>query len=414
MSNRWTYIIVGFAINVCLGTVYSWSVFRPPLHKPPFSLSPAESILPFSVFLFFFGVMFSLSGLAVARYGPKRTALIGAALVGAGYIFSSLISFSHVLSMPILLLGFGVMAGTGCAFAYNPPIATSGRWFPDKRGLALGLTVMGFGLSSLFTAPLVATLVNAIGITQTFVIVGLVFLIILLVSGSILKFPAEDWKAPSKVEKKTSVSELDFSTREMLRTTTFYILWVVYLIGAGAGLAIIGYAKQIALDVTHLPDSAATLIVSLLAVSNAIGRPAFGKILDSIGPKKTLIVNVMLQLLSLLVLMPMSSNLPFLLLGIILLGSTFGAYLAIMPALISYFYGTKNLGPNYGLCFSAYGMGGIILPLIVSQLLGQGPVYTIEDYTRTFYTMDALVAFGLALSIFMRPVMRKLNSGDTT
>ncbi|MBO3802752.1 MAG: OFA family MFS transporter [Candidatus Brockarchaeota archaeon] len=409
MRNRWVYVIVGFVMNVCLGTVYSWSVFRPPLHKPPFGLSPAESILPFSLFLLFFGVMFSLSGLAVSKYGPRRTALIGAILVGLGYLFSSLISVSQGLCLPILLLGFGAMAGTGCAFAYNPPIATSGRWFPDKRGLALGLTVMGFGLSSLFTAPLVATLVGNLGISQTFVAVGLVFLATLFLLGSTLKFPASDWKAPAKVEVAAK-AELDFGTREMLGTSTFYVSWLVYLIGAGSGLAIIGYAKQIALDVTRLPDSTATLVVSLLAVSNAVGRPAFGKIVDAAGPKKALALNALLQLVSLLVFMPMSSNPAFLLIGIILLGATFGAYLAVMPALISYFYGTKNLGPNYGICFSAYGMGGIIMPVVVSSLLGPGPTYAPEDYARAFYAMGAMVALSFALSALMRPVLKKAQA----
>jgi len=405
MKSRWTYIVVGFIINVCLGTVYAWSVFRPPLQRAPFGMSPAESILPFSLFLLFFGIMFSLSGVAVSKYGPRKPALMGAVLVGLGYITSSLISASVGSSLTILLVGFGMMAGTGCAFAYNPPIATSGRWFPDKRGLALGLTVMGFGLSSLFTAPLVSTLVGYIGISQTLIAVGVVFLVLLTASGTALKFPPEDWIAPTKVVQKAS--EIDFNLGQMLRTPTFYLTWVVYLIGAGAGLSIIGYAKQMAMDVTHFPDSVATLTVSLLAVSNAIGRPAFGKVVDSVGPKRALSLTVLLQLISLVALMPMSSNPVLLLLGIVLLGSTFGSYLAVMPALISYFYGTRNLGPNYGLCFSAYGFGGIAMPLVVSQLIGNGPIYTIDDYSKAFYAMGAMVALCLLLTFAIRPVARK-------
>jgi len=405
MKSRWTYIVVGFIINVCLGTVYAWSVFRLPLQRAPFGLSPAESILPFSVFLLFFGIMFSLSGVAVSRFGPRKPALIGAVLVGLGYIASSLVSALVGSSLAILLVGFGMMAGTGCAFAYNPPIATSGRWFPDKRGLALGLTVMGFGLSSLFTAPLVSTLVGYIGISQTLIAVGVVFLVLLIASGAALKFPPEDWVAPTKVVQKAS--EIDFNIGQMLRTPTFYLTWAVYLIGAGAGLAIIGYAKQIAMDVTHFPDSVATLTVSLLAVSNAIGRPAFGKVVDSVGPKRALLLTVLLQLISLVALMPMSSNPVLLLLGIVLLGSTFGSYLAVMPTLISYFYGTRNLGPNYGLCFSAYGFGGIAMPLVVSHLIGNGPTYTIDDYSKAFYAMGAMVALCLLLTFAIRPVARK-------
>ncbi|MEM2842045.1 MAG: OFA family MFS transporter [Thermoproteota archaeon] len=346
-------MLAGFVINVCLGTVYSWSVFRPPLHKEPFNMSQTESILPFSVFLLCFGLMFSVSGLTVMKYGPKRPALIGAALVGLGYLVSSLISIFPSTPVPILLLGFGIMSGTGCAFAYNPPIAVSGRWFPDKRGLALGLTVMGFGLSSLFTAPLVATLVNVSGLFSTFIVLGVTFLVILAIAGSMLKFPSEGWEVPTKVKQTAIISEVDFSTREMLGTSAFFITWVIYLVGAGAGLSTIGYAKQIATDVSHMSDDIATFIVSLLSLSNAFGRPLFGKLVDMIGSKKTLVLTLIIQLMSLFILMPRASNPTHMLMGTILIGMTFGAYLAVMPALISYFYGTKYLSQNYGLCFSA-------------------------------------------------------------
>jgi len=396
-------LLVGFVINVCLGTVYSWSVFRPPLHKEPFNMSQTESILPFSVFLLCFGLMFSVSGLTVMKYGPKRPALIGAALVGLGYLVSSLILIFPSASIPILLLGFGIMAGTGCAFAYNPPIAVSGRWFPDKRGLALGLTVMGFGLSSLFTAPLVAALVNVFGLFNTFVVLGVTFLVLLTVAGSMLKFPPEGWEIPTGAKQAAIIPEVDFNTREMLRTSAFFLAWVIYLVGAGAGLSTIGYAKQIATDVSHMPDDIATLIVSLLSVSNAFGRPLFGKLVDMIGSKKTLLLTLVIQLISLFILMPNASNPILMLLGTVFIGMTFGAYLAVMPALISYFYGTKYLSQNYGLCFSAYGVGGVIMPMVFSNLVGKGPVYTVEDYSRAFYGMGVLVALSLILSLLIKP-----------
>jgi OFA family oxalate/formate antiporter-like MFS transporter len=401
LLGRWSYVGIGFVMNLCLGTVYAWSVFRPALQAAPYSLTSAESMLPFSVFLLCFGITFSVSGIAVSRYGPRRPALIGALLVGAGYSVSSLISSMPGSALVILILGFGAMAGTGCAFAYNPPISVSGRWFPDKRGLALGLTVMGFGLSSLFTAPLVASLIKTVGISQTFIFSGAAFLAVLLALGSTLRFPSEEWRAPAGAKKPTATSQSELTTRMMIRTPTFYITWAIYLIGAGVGLSVIGYTKQIALQVTGLPDVTATLMVSVLAVANALGRPAFGRVIDSIGPKKTLMMTIGLQLVSLAVLMPLASNFAFLLVGIVLLGATFGSYLAVVPSAISYMYGTKNLGPNYGVTFSAYGFGGVLMPMIVSQLLGKGPTYTVASYSLVFYTMSALVGVAFVLSLFI-------------
>jgi MFS family permease len=153
VPNRWIFVVAGCIINICLGTVYAWSVFRPPLHKPPFNLSPAESVLPFSVFLLLFGITFAFAGRMVGKVGPRKPALIGAVLVGVGYILSYTIAFAPQAALWITVVTFGLIAGTGCGYAYNPPIATVGRWFPDKRGLATGLTVLGFGLSALITAP---------------------------------------------------------------------------------------------------------------------------------------------------------------------------------------------------------------------------------------------------------------------
>ena len=153
--------------------------------------------------------------------------------------------------------------------------------------------------------------------------------------------------------------------------------------------------------VTGLPDVTATLMVSVLAVANALGRPAFGRVIDSIGPKRTLMLTIGLQLVALAVLMPLASNFAFLLVGIAILGATFGSYLAVVPSAISDMYGTKNLGPNYGVAFSAYGFGGVLMPMVVTQLLGRGPAYTIANYSFVFYAMSALVGVAFLLSLLI-------------
>jgi OFA family oxalate/formate antiporter-like MFS transporter len=408
--NRWVFVIAGLVINLCLGTVYAWSVFRPPLHQPPYNLTAAESVAPFSVFLLMFGVTFAFSGRMIGKVGPRRPALIGAVLLGVGYLLSSIIAWAPRLTLWITTVTFGFIAGTGCGYAYNPPIAVSGRWFPDKRGLALGLTVMGFGLSALITAPTISTMISKIGLPNTFLVLGAVFLITLMALGYLLRFPPSDWQPPTtpavdeaKPRRRRDV-ELDFTTWEMVRTSTFYLSWFTFLIGAGAGLMVIGYAKLIATDITGLKDSLewlAVLAVSVLAVSNAIGRPLFGALCDRIGPRKTLLLMEGIQLACLLVLFPRSQSIPTLYLSVALFGATFGAYLAVMPTLASYFFGAKNLGPNYGLYLSAYGVGGVVCPMLMAFIVGSNPTYA--TYVKGFYATAALVFIALILTVLMKP-----------
>ena len=407
-TNRWMLIIAGFVINLCLGTVYAWSVFRPPLHQPPYGLAVAESVLPFSIFLLLFGITFAFSGKMIGDVGPRRPALIGAVLLGAGYLLCYVIAIVPGSTLLITIVGFGLIAGTGCGFAYNPPIAVVGRWFPDRRGLALGLTVMGFGLSALITAPAVVAMISMIGLPNTFLILGVVFLILLALLGSLLRFPPAEWTAPSAKastsRKSWTAAVKDFTTREMVRTRTFYLAWLIYLVGAGAGLMVIGYAKLLATDITGLKGSLewlGTLSVSILAISNAVGRPFFGSVCDRIGPRKTLLVMQGGQLLCLVALFPYTQSVPVFYLAIVLFGATFGAYLSVMPALASYFFGTKNLGPNYGLYLSAYGVGGVVLPMLMATILGSKPTYA--SYVQGFYATAGLVVIAIVLAFIMKP-----------
>ncbi|MEM2961097.1 MAG: OFA family MFS transporter [Candidatus Bathyarchaeia archaeon] len=411
VPNRWIFVIAGFIINLCLGTIYAWSVFRPPLHKAPYNLTPFESTIPFSVFLLVFGVTFAFSGRMVGKVGPKKPALIGAVCLGIGYLLSYSIAMAPTAALYITIVTFGLIAGTGCGYAYNPPIATVGRWFPDKRGLALGLTVMGFGLSALITAPAVVYLRDTYGIANTFLILGVVFLILMFLLGSLLKFPPAEWKAPpvppSTAKKAWVAASVDFETRQMIKTNTFYVTWLIFLVGAGAGLMVIGNAAQIAADVTGLKGELAwmaTLAVQILAIANACGRPIMGKVCDMIGPRNTLFIMLILQLICLVALFPYATSAAVLYLAIVIFAAMFGAYLAVMPTLVSYFFGAKNVGPNYGLYLSAYGVGGVVLPMVMASVLGPKPTY--QNYVTGFYVTAGFIIVGLILAFIMRPPPR--------
>jgi len=182
------------------------------------------------------------------------------------------------------------------------------------------------------------------------------------------------------------------------------LAWIIFLVGAGAGLMVIGYAKIIATDITGLKGSLewmAVLAVSVIAVANAVGRPFFGSLCDRIGPKKTLLIMQVIQLLCLVILFPNSQSVPMLYLTVILFAATFGAYLAVMPTLASYYFGAKNVGPNYGLFLSAYGVGGVVCPMLMAAILGSKPSYA--NYVLGFYATAALVVVAIVLSLIMKP-----------
>ncbi len=404
VPNRWIFVIAGFIINLCLGTIYAWSVFRPGLQAAPYSLTSADSLLPFSIFLLVFGISFAFAGRMVGKVGPKQPILIGGVLLGVGYVLSYSIVMAPASALMICIVTFGLIAGCGCGYAYNPPIAVTNRWFPDKRGLATGLNVMGFGLSSLITAPLVTSLIASQGMANTFLILGVVFLVLIIALGSLMKFPPAEWKAPpvpaATAKKAWVAASVDFDTSQMTKTTTFFIVWIIFMIGAGAGLMVIGYARQIAEVIGGLVGPAAVLAVQVMGIGNAIGRPIMGTVCDKIGPKNTLYILFAVQLICLVALFPYSTG-ALVYITIPLFAFMFGAYLAVVPTVVSYFFGAKNVGPNYGLYLSAYGVGGVVMPMLMAYVVGPKP--TAATYVQGFYVTAVFCVIGLILTFIMKP-----------
>jgi len=401
-SKRWSYVVLGFIINLCLGTVYSWSAFRPFLHKEPYRLSPAESIMPFSLFLLVFGLTMPFSGLWIRKTGVRKPAIIGGFLTGLGYISCSLVGFSSLNPAFTLSVLYGVVAGLGVGIAYNVPITVSSTWIPDNRGLAVGLTVMGFGLSALITAPIATILLETLGLSGAFLALGAAFLSILTVLGSFMKYPSQELSKASKAVSQTSIPSL--TLREALKTPSFYSAWLIYFIGAGVGLMIIGSLKPIGLTLTRLEDAAATFVVSLLAVANASGRPLMGKIADILTPKKTIILMFLLDILTLTLILPLADNLYVLIAATVIVGVVFGGFLAVMPLITANFYGPLHLSSNYGALFTAYGFGGLTIPVLASILTEPKP--TPEGYMKVFQTAAILTAIGLLAALLLKPPKR--------
>jgi len=356
---RASYLAIGFVMNLILGAAYAWSVFTKPL-KLEFGASDFTAMLPFALALAMFSVGMIFAGRLIDRHGPRKVAIVGGLLVGAGYMLSSLMSLTP---WPILTLTltYGVVVGLGLGFAYNPPIPTAVRWFPDRKGLASGVVVMGFGLSALFTAPLADYLIASGGVSAAFLVLGGVFLVVLTALGSLLAFPGADWKAPEPkaASKRVWTPLAEVETRAVLRTRAFWSAWLLYVLGTAGGFMVIGKAKPIAEEIGLATGALAVAAVQILAVFNSVGRPLFGRLADIQGPRNALFVMYTVLLGSMLILGLATHFVP-LYAGIGLTGMVFGGFLAVMPALATFFFGTKHLGTNYGFLSTGYGTGALV------------------------------------------------------
>lgn len=394
-KGRWLLIVYGLIINLCLGAIYSWSVFQKPLQNYFKDLgttpSDAQMLLAFSIFLACFAIAMPLTGKYIEKYGPRKITMVGGLLTGFGWLFAS---FSTRIE--IMYIAYGVIGGTGVGIAYGCPIAVSTRWFPDKKGLAVGLTLIGFGFSTVLTANLANWLIGAYGIMTTFKILGLMFISIIILLALPLKFPPPSWKPKNwqQSAKSEETRKTEYSREEMLRTSTFYGLWFSFFIGCLAGLMAIGISKQVSSEVS-VPGSISAMLVSFFAIFNGLGRPAFGKLTDLFNPQRTAMLSFTLIALSalLLTLMP---TIEIYLLSFAILWCCLGGWLAIAPAATAAFFGTKDYPRCYGVVFIAYGAGAIAGPLLAGYIKD-----TTGSYLNVFPYVCILALIGLAVAFFL-------------
>jgi MFS family permease len=384
-KGRWVFVAIGLSINICLGAIYAFSIFRKPL-EALWGITSSQSGYPFMVFLAVFAMTMPLAGSLMAQWGPKRTALLGGLLVGSGWIAAS---FSPDIATLALL--YGVIGGIGVGIVYGCPIAVVAKWFPQQSGLAIGLTVMGFGISALAIAPLMKAMLDNpdIGVLHTFLYLGIAFLVVITLLARLLRFPPNGWmSAESTTTSAATTTTADLGRREMLKTPNFYALWATYTIGCLAGLMAIGIASPVGTEVANLDAATAALAVSLFAVCNGLGRPLFGTITDKLGPKHTAMLSFAMILgASLLASFLEQGDTLLYLFTFCMLWLCLGGWLAIAPTATGIFFGKKHYAQNYGFVFTAYGAGAILGTLISGN---------IKDITGSYLDAFPIVA-GLAL-----------------
>lgn len=412
-GGRWMMVIVGMIIQLCLGAIYAYGVLRTPLldHFKALGQTPTamDMTWPFIVFLAVFALTMPLAGPYIQKMGPKKVCMAGGVLCGLGWLAASFAS-SPTMLIPL----YGVIGGLGVGIAYGAPITTSAQWFPDKRGLAVGLTVLGFGFSSAIITYTSKFMLGSgweiMGILKAF---GIAFIIITVVLAQFLKFPQAGWK-PAGWAPPTpaagAAQKVDFMRNEMSKTTTFYGLWLCYTIGALAGLTAIGIAGPVGKEVfanagmgaAEATDLTFTLILPF-ALANGVGRPIFGTLTDKLNPMKTALVTYILILVACLLMYSSYSSVTAYVICFVLLWGCLGGWLAIAPTATASYFGMKDNAKNYGLVFTAYGAGAIIGGIVSAQakdLLGA--------YQPFFLIVAALAVLGMVVAfMLMKPPVRK-------
>ena len=380
--NRWLVVVGALLIQISLGAIYIYSVFKPGLKANFPSWSNTDLALPSQLVIFFFAMSTIFAGKIQDKIGPRLVASIGGVLVGIGLTIAS---FAQDLTM--FTLGFAVIGGIGIGTAYVCPIATCVKWFPDKRGLITGLAVAGFGAGALVFTPVAKSFIASSGIMSTFFYLGIIFFIAVVIGAQLMINPPAGYKPagwnPPAVAAGAA-GKGDFTIGQMLSTPQFWILWLTYFAGSTAGLMIIMNVTNIwqsfamidlvkvtatvPKDVYADVASKGALAVMIVAILNAAGRIGWGKISDSLGRKTTLLVMFIFSGIIMLIL-NMLSSFPLFIFGVCCIGFCFGGFLALYPALTADYFGTKNVGANYGCMFMAYGMGGLFGPWLAPKLM---------------------------------------------
>lgn len=414
LPNRWTLASAAVLMQVCLGIIYAWSVFRGPLEKA-YGWDKTISIAPYRWSTLFFTLAMVAAGFWQDKKGPRLVGTVGGLLLGTGCLLASFFG-----STPMgLVLSYGVVAGLGVGFAYVTPIATCVKWFPDRRGMVVGLAVMGFGVGSLIFAPLLDALLGSDPaqyvntIPRTFQILSALFFVLVTGAAQLYQVPPPGWKPEGwNPPVATTGQRADFSAAQMLGTWQFWVVWIVFYLGSGIGLTAIGEAAQIFREVgsTGMIMSAAAAL-GVMSLFNGVGRLTWGSLSDRLGRTRTILGMCAIYAVVCALLLPTAASFWPVLAGVCCIGFCYGGYLAIMPSLTADYWGAKNIGANYGLLFSAWGAAGFTVPGYFASIIqaAKQSGQLAAGYATVFNTLAVMAVACAVASLACRKPVRRLQ-----
>jgi OFA family oxalate/formate antiporter-like MFS transporter len=405
-SKRWLIAIAAIVMQLCLGTVYAWSVFKKPL-MASHGWGETETQVTFMICIGMIGIAAAFGGTLVDKKGPKFVATIGGILFGIGTLLAGLAD--QIGNIWLLYLGFGFIAGLGNGFGYITPIATLIRWFPDKRGLVTGLAVMGFGAGAFFMGKIAPPMVISLGVAKTFYIWGVIFLILCTASAQLFKNPPKGWLPAGFTPKASAVSAADsYTFGEAIKTPQWWMLWSMLFLNVTAGIGLISQLSPLAQDVIKKSDpmiTAAALalaggsILAYASIFNGLGRLFWAWTSDAIGRKNVFITMFVSQAILYFILPQISSQLIFTIFACYLL-ACYGGGFATMPAFAADSFGPGYIGKVYGIMLTAWGAAGIVGPLVFAEIK-----------SIAVYVAGGLLAVGFLIALsYKRPAPKSAKA----
>lgn len=400
MRNRWLIALAAVGIHICIGSVYAWSVLvRPIMETMGFSLK--ETTWTFSLAILFLGLSAGLLGSWVENYGPKKSGLFAAAFWGAGMFGTALALYLH--SLLLLYLFYGVIGGIGLGIGYITPVSTLVKYFPQHRGFATGLAIMGFGFASLIAGPLMQRLTASYGLVENFLILGTVYILVMGLSALYLKPPtAED----THTKQQSSYIQRGYTENEALRTWQFSALWFIFFVNITCGIGLLAVASPMAQEVIGMRPAAAASLVGIIGLFNGAGRIVWSTVSDYIGRGYTYALFFLLEALAFWKLAATTEAVLFETL-VLLIITCYGGGFSCMPAYLSDIFGTKKLSAIHGRILTAWGLAGVAGPFLVSWLRE-----STSGYTLTLYFFAGCFVFNLLVALLLKyyGIQREVSS----
>jgi OFA family oxalate/formate antiporter-like MFS transporter len=403
-NNRWIIAFAGVCMQIALGAVYAWSVFRTPL-ATQFGWTIAEVTLTFTISIFVLGVAAFFGGLWLNRKGPRVVAITGGVLYGLGVFLAS---FS-ANKLWWLYLSYGLIGGLGLGFAYIVPVAVLVKWFPDRRGLIAGIAVGGFGAGALITAPVATYLIRSVGVLDTFAYLGGAYLIVTVVTAFFMQNPPEGWRPAGWTPPASQVSQRaggDYTLSSALRTWQWYGLWLLLFLNTFAGISVISQEAPIFQELVGVTAVVAASMVGIASIGNAFGRVFWAWVSDSITRRATFLVMLLLQVLLFWLLAGATTVVWMTVLAFVVL-MCYGGGFGTMPAFAADYFGPKNVGPIYGLMLTAWGTASAVGPLLIAYLR-----QSTGAYYRPLHVIAVVMLISALLPLLMTPPRRSRGERD--
>ena len=365
LPNRWLLAGGGVLMQLALGAVYAWSVFRNPLMKT-FGWSISDVTTTFSIAILVLGFAAFLGGLWMRRVGPRVVGITAGICYGLGVALASLANGN----IWILWLTYGVLGGLGLGLGYIVPLATLVKWFPDRRGFITGLAVAGFGAGALITAPVAENLIAGVGVLKTLAILGIDYLIMVVLGASVMRNPPEGWMPEGwqpTAKQQDQLQARNYTLKEALSTWQWYVLWAILFLNVTAGISIISQASPMAQEISGVSAAVGAGMVGVISIGNGIGRLLWAWFSDAIGRRNVFLIMFLLQAVLFFVL-PSLRQFTMLALVCFIIISCYGGGFGTMPAFAADYFGPKWVGSIYGLMLTAWGFAGVFGPLLIANI----------------------------------------------